>query len=73
MNISGSAQANAYMGMQKGFDSLANNAKQIADPNNSDLTKPLIGQMMDKTQVEVNAKSFKNADDRIGTLLDLFA
>lgn len=73
MNISGSAQANAYAGMQKGFENLAQNAQKIANPNNQDLTQPLIGQMQDKTLVEVNAKSFKNADDRIGTLLDLFA
>lgn len=73
MNISSSAQANAYAGMQKGFDSLARHAHEIANPNNQDLTKPLIGQLQDKTLVEVNAKAFKNADDRIGTLLDLFA
>lgn len=73
MEISGSASQYAIEGMRKGFDQLDKASQQVANPNEPDKASGLIETKQSETQVQASAKSFKAADDRIGTLLDVIA
>lgn len=73
MDISNSAAALAYQGIQTGFNGLNENAKQLANPNHVDKTEALVGLKENENQVQASAKALKSADDRIGTLLDILA
>lgn len=73
MEVSNSAAAYAYQGMQDGFNRLADNSQQLANPNNVNKTEPLVELKQNETQVQASAKSFKSYDEMIGTLIDIMA
>ncbi|WP_024851128.1 hypothetical protein [Hydrogenovibrio kuenenii] len=73
MEVSGSASQYSIQGMQKGFNQLDQASKDIANPNQTDKAPDLIQTKQSENQVEASAKSFKAANDRIGTLLDIMA
>lgn len=73
MDISGSASQYAIEGMRKGFGQLDKASKELANPNQPNKASGLIETKQSETQVEASAKSFKAANDQIGTLLDVMA
>lgn len=73
MQVSSSAAAYAYQGMQDGFNRLTENSQQLANPNNTEIAEPLIELKQNETQVQASAKSFKSYDEMIGTLIDIMA
>ena len=73
MQISNSTAINGYKGIQEGFNRLDSASRQLADPNQTDKTKPLLELPKQTLQVEASAKAVKAYDDALGTLIDIMA
>ncbi|MGC9385368.1 MAG: hypothetical protein ACP5D0_00335 [Hydrogenovibrio sp.] len=73
MDISTTAGAYAYQGIQSGFNQLDQDSQKLANMNNPNKAEPLVSMKQTETQVESSAKALKTADDMIGTLIDIMA
>lgn len=68
--------ASAVTGMQRGMEGVDRNAAAIARASTGegdDVTAPLVESRLHQTQVEANAKVFKELDEMLGSLLDELA
>lgn len=70
-----SAYQSGLTGIQKGIQSLNQNAAKIASANTSeaatDITTPIVGMIRDKHQIEASAKVIEASNSMLGTLLDI--
>ncbi len=71
MDISTSANAYAYQGIQNGFNQLDNTSAKLADMNNPDKAEPLVDLKQSETQVQSSAKALKTGNDMLGTIIDI--
>lgn len=76
----GSALNIGVQGIQKGLESMSQNADQVAKANSSgkvtDVVKPMVEMIADRTQIEASVKVVQAADamtKTIGSLLDVTA
>jgi len=62
-------------GIQSGLQSLNKNAAKIASADtatsSADLTKPLVGLLQDKQQVQISAKVVETSYDLLGSILNI--
>lgn len=65
--------AAATLGIQQGFERLADNTQKIIHPESGQQTEALLDNTQAAKQIETSAKALKTADDMIGTLLDVMA
>ncbi|KUJ75315.1 hypothetical protein AVO42_08255 [Thiomicrospira sp. XS5] len=73
MDISTSANAYAYQGIQNGFNQLDSTSAKLADMNNPDKAEPLVDLKQSETQVQSSAKALKTGNDMLGTIIDIMA
>ncbi|HTV95244.1 MAG TPA: hypothetical protein VME42_04560 [Steroidobacteraceae bacterium] len=59
--------------IQAGSRQLSQDAEQIANPDNADLTAPLAGLAPASQLAEAGAAVVRASDQMLGTLLDMFA
>ncbi|AZR82061.1 MULTISPECIES: hypothetical protein [Piscirickettsiaceae] len=73
MDISTSANAYAYQGIQNGFNQLDNTSAKLADMNNPSKNESLVDLKQSETQVQSSAKALKTGNDMLGTIIDIMA
>ena len=67
----GNAIATGLAGMQKGVERMNDAAQEIAEGNVD--AEPVVETLIARTEVEVNAKDVKTADEMGKSLLDILA
>jgi Domain of unknown function (DUF1078). len=73
MDISTSANAYAYQGIQNGFNQLDNTSAKLADMNNPSKNESLVDLKQSETQVQSSAKALKTGNDMLGSIIDIMA
>ena len=72
-----STLSNGLMGIQRGLDGLAREARTIAhasvDGSPEDLTGAMVRSVEQKLQVEANAAAVRRASDANGKMIDILA
>lgn len=62
-------------GIQKGLQSLDNNAAKIASADTfqsgADVTEPLVNMLSDKLQVQASAKVIETSNAMLGSIIDI--